>query len=132
MTLRNELGPLDNKVVALIMTLIMTEISTNLMSPNSISFDLKSIFTAALEGAKERSRNYANNSMKPEAFAKQLVQAILAKVEKREFLWKGINAWVIWFLNLVGWSNMLDSVVKRMIGFEIKKPDSTLEKVTKL
>jgi 1-acylglycerone phosphate reductase len=61
--------------------------------------------------------------MKPEVFAKKLVQAILATLEKRESLWKGTNAWVIWFLNFVGWSNMLDSVVKRMIGFEIKKPE---------
>lgn len=119
-TLRIELGPLGIKVV----TLFMGEVSTNLMSPDNISFDPESIYTAALEGTKERSRNHAKNSMKPEVFAKQVVQAILAKSSgygKGEFLWKGTNAWAIWFLNLVGWRYMLDNIVKKTIGFEKKE-----------
>ncbi|KAI9044682.1 NADPH-dependent 1-acyldihydroxyacetone phosphate reductase [Aspergillus affinis] len=74
-TLWIELGPLGIKIV----TLFMGEVSTNLMSPENISFDPVSIYTVALEGAKERSRNHAKNSMKPEVFAKKVVQAILDK-----------------------------------------------------
>ncbi|KAJ6100362.1 hypothetical protein N7467_001897 [Penicillium canescens] len=113
-TLRIELGPLGIKVV----TLFMGEVSTNLMSPDRISFDPESIYTVALEGTKERSRNHAKNSMKPEVFAKQVVQAILAKRGKGEFLWKGTNAWAIRILNLLGWRYMLDNVVRKMVGLE--------------
>lgn len=45
-TLRVELSPLGIKVV----TLFMGEVSTNLISPDSISFGPESIYTAALEG----------------------------------------------------------------------------------
>ncbi|KAJ5103200.1 hypothetical protein N7532_003729 [Penicillium argentinense] len=126
-TLRIELDPLGIKVV----TLFMGEVSTNLMSPDNICFDPEGIYTVALEGTRERSQNHAKKSMKPELFAKQVVQAILAKHSeygKGEFLWKGTNAWAIWFLNLVGWRYMLDNVVKKMVGLEKKKSESPFAK----
>ena len=119
-TLRVELSPLGIRVV----TLFMGEVSTNLMSPDNISFGPESIYTVALEGTRERSRNHARNSMKPEAFAKQVVQAILAtspRYGKGDVLWKGTNAWVIWLLDLVGGRYMLENIAKRMIGLEKKE-----------
>lgn len=68
-TLRNELEPLGIKVV----TIFMGEVSTKLMSPDSISFVPGSLYSDALEGARERSRNHAKNSMSPETFARQVV-----------------------------------------------------------
>jgi 1-acylglycerone phosphate reductase len=131
-TLRIELGPLGIKVV----TLFMGEVSTNLMSPDNISFDPESIYSVALEGTKERSRNHARDSMRPEVFAKQFVQAILAQQSeygKGDILWKGSNAWVIWLLNLVGWRYILDNVAKKMIGLENKEVrKSILDKARKL
>jgi hypothetical protein len=64
----------------------MGEVSTNLISPDSISFGPESIYTAALEGIREWSRNHARNSMKPEVFAKQVVQAILILSGPKEIL----------------------------------------------
>lgn len=119
-TLRIEPGPLGIKVV----TLCMGQVSTKLVSPDSISFDPQSIYTVALEGTKERSRNHVRNSMKPEVFAQQVVQAILGKHSgygKGEFLWKGTNAWLVWFLNLLGWRYMLDNAAKKMIGLDKKE-----------
>ncbi|CAP95465.1 hypothetical protein E8E15_009562 [Penicillium rubens] len=131
-TLRVELSPLGIKVV----TLFMGEVSTNLISPDSISFGPESIYTAALEGIREWSRNHARNSMKPEVFAKQVVQAILAKSPrygKGQVLWKGTNAWVIWLLNLVGWRYMLENVSKKMVGLEKKEVrKSILDKARKM
>ncbi|CAG8904090.1 unnamed protein product [Penicillium egyptiacum] len=130
--LRIELGPLGIKVV----TLFMGEVATNLVSPDNISFDPESIYTVALEGTKERGRNHVRNSMKPEVFAKQVVQAILAKhsgYRKGDFLWKGTNAWLIWFLNFLGWRYMLNNAAEKMIGLDKKEVrKSILDKARKL
>lgn len=116
-TLRIELDPLGIKVV----TLFMGEVATNLMSADSVAFHPESLYIDALDGLKERSRNHARESMKPEQFAKQVVQQILFKKSGRaqgEYLWKGTNAWLIWFLNAVGWRKVFDSTVKKMVGLE--------------
>ncbi|KAF7587412.1 hypothetical protein BBP40_007252 [Aspergillus hancockii] len=116
-TLRIELDPLGIKVV----TLFMGEVATNLMSPDNISFRPDSLYIDALEGTKERSRNHAKTSMKAEEFARQVVQQILVKTPghaQGEYLWKGTNAWLIWFLNVVGWRKIFDPIVKRMVGLD--------------
>lgn len=112
-TLRIELDPLGIKVV----TLFMGEVSTNLMSPDNISFRPGSLYIDALEGAKERSRNHAKASMKADEFARQVVRQILAK-NASEYVWKGTNAWLIWFLNAVGWRKIFDPIVKKMVGLD--------------
>ncbi|GKZ27436.1 hypothetical protein AbraIFM66951_005328 [Aspergillus brasiliensis] len=116
-TLRIELDPLGIKVI----TLFMGEVTTNLMSADNISFRSGSLYIDALEGTKERSRNHAKNSMKAEEFARQVVQQILFKNSGRahgEYLWKGTNAWLIWFLNAIGWRKIFDPTVKKMVGLD--------------
>lgn len=119
-TLRIELEPLGIKVV----TLFMGEVATKLMSPDEISFKPGSIYSDVLERAKERSRNHAKNSMQPEEFARQVVQQLLVKSPRcgeGEYVWKGTNAWVVWFLNAVGWRKIFDDLTKKMVGLDDKQ-----------
>lgn len=119
-TLRIELEPLGIKVV----TLFMGEVATKLMSPDQISFKPGSIYSDVLERTKERSRNHAKNSMLPEEFARQVVQQLLVKSPRcgeGEYVWKGTNSWVIWFLNAVGWRKIFDGLAKKMVGLDDKQ-----------
>lgn len=119
-TLRIELDPLGIKVV----TVFMGEVATNLMSSDNISFGPGSIYIDAEEGAKERSRNHSKHSLKPEAFARQIVEEVVVKNPRYgqgEYLWKGSNAALIWFLNAVGWRKIFDSTVKKMVGLDQEK-----------
>ncbi|KAJ5978236.1 Glucose/ribitol dehydrogenase [Penicillium viridicatum] len=119
-TLRIELDPLGIKVV----TVFMGEVATNLMSSDNISFGSGSIYIDAEEKAKERSRNHSKNSLKPEVFARQIVEEVLVKNPRYgqgEYLWKGSNAALIWFLNAVGWRKIFDSTVKKMVGLDQEK-----------
>lgn len=119
-TLRIELEPLGIKVV----TVFMGEVATNLMSSDNISFGPGSIYIDAEEGAKERSRNHSKHSLKPEAFARQIVEEVVVKNPRYgqgEYLWKGSNAVLIWFLNAVGWRKIFDSTVKKMVGLDQEK-----------
>ncbi|KAJ5812011.1 hypothetical protein N7474_008312 [Penicillium riverlandense] len=119
-TLRIELEPLGIKVV----TLFMGEVATKLMSPDNIYFSSGSIYTDVLERTKERSRNHAKNSMLPEEFARQVVEQILVRSPRHgngEYVWKGTNAWVVWFLNAVGWRKIFDGLVKKMVGLDDKQ-----------
>jgi 1-acylglycerone phosphate reductase len=130
-TLRIELEPLGIKVV----TLFMGEVSTKLMSPDNITFGPESIYISALDGTRERSRKHAQNSMKPEVFARQVVQAVLKKsgYGAGEILWKGTNARAIWFLNLVGLRSVIESIAKKMVGLERKEVQrSIIEKARTL
>ncbi|CAI7659773.1 unnamed protein product [Penicillium pancosmium] len=119
-TLRIELDPLGIKVV----TVFMGEVATNLMSSDNISFGHGSIYIDAEERTKERSRSHSKNSQKPETFAKQIVEEVLVKNPRYgqgEYLWKGSNALLIWFLNAVGWRKVFDSTVKKMVGLDQEK-----------
>ncbi|KAL2782604.1 hypothetical protein BJX66DRAFT_320310 [Aspergillus keveii] len=116
-TLRIELEPLGIKVV----TLFMGTVATHLMSPDNISFRADGFYFDALEEAKRRSRDIAKISMNAEEFAKQVVQQVLVKSPGRaqgEYLWKGTNAWPIWFLNTVGWRKIFDPIVKKPVGLD--------------
>ncbi|CEL10916.1 hypothetical protein ASPCAL14023 [Aspergillus calidoustus] len=116
-TLRIELEPLGIKVV----TLFMGEVRTRLMSPDDICFGSESIYSDLSDKVKERSRNHAKDSMGPEEFASQVVKDILIKSPgygKGEYLWKGTNAWLIWFLNAVGWRKVFDGTVKKLVGLD--------------
>ncbi|KAJ5508332.1 Glucose/ribitol dehydrogenase [Penicillium freii] len=119
-TLRIELDPLGIKVV----TVFMGEVATDLMSSDNISFGPGSIYIDAEESAKERSRNHSKNSLKPEIFARQIVEEVVVKNPRYgqgEYLWKGSNAVLIWFLNAVGWRKIFDSTVKKMVGLDQEK-----------
>lgn len=119
-TLRIELEPLGIKVV----TLFMGQVATNITSPDNISFRSGSVYSDIFEGTKERSRNHVKNSMKAHQFARQVVQQVLVKSPGRaqgEYLWKGTNAWLVWFLNMVGWRKIFDPTVKKSVGLNNEK-----------
>ncbi|KAL3441668.1 hypothetical protein BJX65DRAFT_288194, partial [Aspergillus insuetus] len=116
-TLRIELEPLGIKVV----TLFMGEVRTRLMAPEDIVFGPASIYSDLSEKVKERSRNHARDSMAPEVFAAQVVKEIPVRspgTGKGEYLWKGTNAWLIWFLDAVGWRKLFDGTVQKLVGLD--------------
>jgi 1-acylglycerone phosphate reductase len=116
-TLRIELEPLGIKVI----TLFMGEVRTRLMSPDDIIFGSESIYVDLSDKVKERSRNHARDSIGPEEFASAVVKEILVRspgTGKGEYLWKGTNAWLIWFLNAVGWRKVFDGTVKKLVGLD--------------
>ncbi|KAL3488161.1 hypothetical protein BJX62DRAFT_253460 [Aspergillus germanicus] len=126
-TLRIELEPLGIKVV----TLFMGEVRTRLMSPDDIIFGSESIYRDLSDKVKERSRNHARNSMAPEEFAAQVIQEILVRspgTGKGEYLWKGTNAWLIWFLDVVGWRKVFDGFVKKMVGLDKMEMQQTISR----
>ncbi|KAH7042783.1 hypothetical protein B0J12DRAFT_761356 [Macrophomina phaseolina] len=119
-TLRLELAPLGIKVV----TLFMGEVSTGLMSADNISFGSDSLYAGVEERVKERSRQHAKSSVKPEEFAKRVVDHVLVKkpqIGTGEYLWEGSNASTIWALDAVGHRKIFDGVVKGAVG--LNKPE---------
>jgi 1-acylglycerone phosphate reductase len=118
-TLRIELAPLGIKVV----TLFMGEVSTGLMSADRLSFGPNSLYVDVEEGARERSRYHSKNSIKPEEFARQVVDGISSKAGagKGEYLWKGTNAFLVWFLDTVGWRKAFDSTMESGVGLDKKE-----------
>ena len=114
-TLRLELNPLGIRVV----TIFMEEVSTGLMSADNINFGLDSLY-ADLEGkVKERSLAHAKKSIHPEIFAKQVVDGVLK--QKTSYIWKGTNAFLIWFLDTFGPRKVFDSIMKVVVGLDEKE-----------
>ena len=113
-TLRLELAPLGIKVV----TLFMGEVSTGLMSPDGISFGANSLYIDAEAGVQERSRSHAAKSMKPEEFARQVAHQIFSNpaLGTGEYVWKGTQATIVWFLNAVGFRKIFDSTMEGAVG----------------
>ncbi|KAJ5668112.1 Glucose/ribitol dehydrogenase [Penicillium maclennaniae] len=116
-TLRIELEPLGIKVV----TIFMGEVATNLMSSDNISFGSDSIYRDAQDATKERTQNHIKNSLKPEAFANQIVEHVFFKnsgYKQGEYLWKGTNAALVRLLSIIGWRKIFDGTVKQAVGFD--------------
>ncbi|KAJ4993376.1 NADPH-dependent 1-acyldihydroxyacetone phosphate reductase 4 [Stagonosporopsis vannaccii] len=115
-TLRLELAPLGVKVV----TLYMGVVSTGLSSPDGISFDPTSIYISAEAGVKKRSRDHQATGMRASQFAREVANEILVKKPgsgKGEYVWKGTNALLVWFLHLIGWRKIFDSSSEAEIEF---------------
>lgn len=116
-TLRLELEPLGVQVV----TLYMGEVSTPLMLADNIQFGGGSLYVDVEHKVKERSINHARDSVKPGPFAKQVVSQVLSP-KPTSYLWKGTNAFVVWFLNAFGPRKAFDSTMKKGAGLD----DATL------
>ncbi|CAJ0544063.1 Ff.00g040640.m01.CDS01 [Fusarium sp. VM40] len=111
-TLRLELSPLGIRVV----TLFMGEVSTGLMSADSINFGPDSLY-ADIEGkVKERSLGHTKTSIRPSPFAQQVVDSVLK--QKTSYVWKGTNAFVVWFLNAFDPRKVFDSIMKSPVGLD--------------
>ncbi|KAJ8103354.1 hypothetical protein POJ06DRAFT_247338 [Lipomyces tetrasporus] len=118
-TLRIELNPLGIKVV----TLFMGEVATGLMSADNISFGHESLYIDVQGAAQERSRQHARSSIKPEEFARQVVNEVISKPRagKGEYLWKGTNAFLVWLLNAVGWRKIFDGSMESAVELDKKE-----------
>ncbi|KAF2193028.1 NAD(P)-binding protein, partial [Zopfia rhizophila CBS 207.26] len=119
-TLRIEVAPLGIKVV----TLFMREVSTGPMSADNISFGSECLYSDIEGEVKRRSVNHTKTSMKPEEFARQVVQEVLVKKSgpgSGEFVWKGTNAFLVWFLGAVGWRKVFDGSMEGAVGLEKKE-----------
>ncbi|KAJ4206069.1 hypothetical protein NW767_003314 [Fusarium falciforme] len=93
----------------------MGVVSTKLTSPDKAHFAPDSLFIDGESGLKERSRLHVRDGMKPEEFARLVVQHVLRKkpaLGEGEYIWQGANAYVVWLLNAVGWRKIFDSTVE--------------------
>lgn len=113
-TIRLELAPLGIKVV----TLFMGKVSTTMISPNNISFGANSLYIDVEAGVQERSRLHSAESIQPEEFAHQVANYIFSNpaLGKGEFVWKGSQAMLAWFLNAVGFRKIFDPTMEREVG----------------
>lgn len=126
-TLRVELGLLGIKVV----TLFMGQVSTGITSPSSVEFGPNSLYTAAEEGVRARSREHLQNSMTPDEFARQVVNEVLHKksgLGKGEYIWKGTSASTIWLLNAIGWRKIFDGPMEKVVSLTTDVKNSIFEK----
>lgn len=112
-TLRLELDPLGVKVL----TLFMGEVSTSLMVPESVQFRKDSLYIDFEPKVKERSSTHTRESIKTGPFAKQVVSQVLATTPT-SYIWKGTNAFLVWFLNAVGPRKVFDSTMKKAAGLD--------------
>lgn len=117
-TLRLEVEPLGLKVV----TLYMGEVSTPLMSADNINFGSDSVYADVEHKVKERSLKHEKTTMSPTEFARQVARALDGS--GNSYIWKGTNAFVVWFLNAVGGKKVFDSTMKSAVGFN----DTTLRR----
>lgn len=114
-TLRLELAPLGIKVV----TVFMGVVRTGITSPDKIKFSPDSLYTAAEAGVKQRSKDHLSHGMDAKKFASLVAGDILNKrgLTKGNYVWQGTNAFVVWFLNAVGWRKIFDSTVEQGVRF---------------
>ncbi|KAH7112090.1 hypothetical protein B0J11DRAFT_542641 [Dendryphion nanum] len=121
-TLRLELAPLGIKVV----TLFMGVVSTNIATFDSVQFGPDSLYVDAEAGVKNRSREHQVSGMKPDQFARGVVNALIgqnSRPSRNEYIWKGAQASTIWLLNAIGWRKIFDPTIEKEIGFnqEVKR-----------
>lgn len=121
-TLRIELAPLGIKVV----TLFMGVVATRITSPENLQFASNSIYSHVESGVRERSRLHLQDGMKPDEFARLVVQESTIKkpaLAEGEYIWKGKNAYIVWLLNAIGWRKIFDTVVETGVGLnkEVKR-----------
>ncbi|KAJ0413304.1 hypothetical protein BJY00DRAFT_306411 [Aspergillus carlsbadensis] len=118
-TLRLELAPLGIRVV----TVFMGEVATKLRSAGNIDFGVDSLY-ADVEGKhKERIEHAARVSVGPEVFAREVVDKVLVAGggDGASYVWKGTNAFLVWFLNAVGPRKVFDSIMKGFVGFDDRR-----------
>ncbi|KAM9874422.1 oxidoreductase [Verticillium dahliae] len=114
-TLRLELEPLGIRVV----TLYMGEVSTGLMLTDNINFGPESIYADLEAKVKERTANHAKTSVTPQEFAASVVPQVVGS--NSNYIWKGTNAFLCWFLNAFAPHKSFDSSIKGTVGLSDKE-----------
>lgn len=122
-TLRLELQPLGLKVK----TLYMGEVSTPLMAADNINFGPESIYHVVEDSVKARTTTHLTKTMGPAQFAREVVDEVLNG--KNTSIWKGTNAFAVWFLNAVGPRNVFDSTLLKGVGLDKKEARSSIFKL---
>jgi NAD(P)-dependent dehydrogenase (short-subunit alcohol dehydrogenase family) len=120
-TLRLELAPLGIRVV----TVFMGEVATKLRSADMIDFGPESLYADVEGKLKERIEHGTRVSIAPEVFAREVVDKVLVQGGsggggRASYIWKGTNAFLVWFLNAVGPRKVFDSIMKGFVGFDDK------------
>lgn len=126
-TLRIELSPLGVKVVTLFMGIVATKIT----APDKAHLPPESLYIDAESGLQERSRLHLRDGMKPEEFARRVVQEVTTKkpaLGQGEYIWQGTNAHVVWLFNATGWKKIFDSTVEGGIGLTKQVKQSIFKK----
>lgn len=122
-TLRLELQPLGLKVK----TLYMGEVSTPLMAADNINFGLESIYRSVEDSVKARTNTHLAKTMEPAQFAREVAAEVLSG--KSATIWKGTNAFAVWFLNAVGPRNVFDSTMLKGVGLDKEEARSSIFKL---
>ncbi|KAJ5813212.1 hypothetical protein N7447_010235 [Penicillium robsamsonii] len=121
-TLRLELQPLGIKV----RTLYMGEVSTPLMAADNINFGPESIYRVVEDSVKARTTTHLEKTMAPAQFAREVVDEVING--KSTSIWKGTNAFTVWFLNAVGPRNVFDSTLLKGAGLDKEAARSSIFK----
>ncbi|OGE53697.1 hypothetical protein PENARI_c007G09801 [Penicillium arizonense] len=122
-TLRLELQPLGLKVK----TLYMGEVSTPLMAADNINFGPESIYRVVEDSVKARTATHLAKTMGPAQFAREVVDEVISG--KSASIWKGTNAFTVWFLNAVGPRNVFDSTLLKGAGLDKEEARSSIFKL---
>ncbi|KAJ5987852.1 hypothetical protein N7481_003062 [Penicillium waksmanii] len=122
-TLRLELQPLGLKVK----TLYMGEVSTPLMVADNINFGPESIYRAVEDSVKARTSTHLAKTMAPAQFAREVADEVFSG--NSATIWKGTNAFAVWFLNAVGPRNVFDSTVLKGVGLDKQEARSSIFKL---
>ncbi|KAL3492779.1 hypothetical protein BJX62DRAFT_224356 [Aspergillus germanicus] len=117
-TLRLELAPLGICVV----TVFMGEVATKLRSAGKIDFGAESPYADVEGKLMERIEHGARVSVAPEVFAREVIDKVLVQGggDGASYIWKGTNAFLVWFLNAVGPRKVFDSIMKGFVGLDDK------------
>ncbi|KOC08252.1 hypothetical protein AFLA70_285g001631 [Aspergillus flavus AF70] len=122
-TLRLELQPLGLKVK----TVYMGEVSTPLMAADNINFGPESIYHVVEGSVKARTNTHLAKTMAPAQFAREAADEVLSG--KSTTIWKGTNAFAVWFLNAVGPRNVFDRTVLKGVGLDKEEARSRIFKL---
>ncbi|EHK23013.1 uncharacterized protein TRIVIDRAFT_60168 [Trichoderma virens Gv29-8] len=122
-TLRLEVQPLGIRVV----TLFMGEVSTPMISGETINFGPDSLYRDVEESIKARTATRVEDAMRPAEFARQVVGTV--NDGKTTFVWKGSNAFLIWLLNAVGPRTVFDNTLMKRAGLDTAEVKSSIFKL---
>jgi 1-acylglycerone phosphate reductase len=122
-TLRLEVQPLGLKVK----TLYMGEVSTPLMAADNINFGPESIYHVVEDSLKARTNTHLAKTMAPAQFAREVADEVLNG--RSATIWKGTNAFVVWFLDAVGPRNVFDSTLLKGAGLDKEEAKSSIFKL---
>ncbi|KAJ6050472.1 uncharacterized protein N7446_010581 [Penicillium canescens] len=86
------------------------------VSADNINFGPESIYRVLEDSVKARTTIHLAKTMGLAQFAREVIDEIITG--KSDSIWKGSNAFMVWFLNAVGPRNVLDSTLLKGAGLD--------------